>query len=306
MPFYNEIQLQALKEATKAILGRLDKVITVVKTSPQNIRVDMGDATRQMEESAKKLSELLSGIIASVQKTAEAQSKTFTSSNAVDKLVDIKKTLDRLALVIKENKVVPDTTEQKKTNKLLAELSQKIGSIKLEERAVDLSPIENAIKNNKFPNFPDTVSLDDGSKAHIASLMKMMSKFKFPDTIKIDDMQLRALSSGRGVAVVGGGGQIQATRTTITNLELTDANTEYSFAFPHSTVGWVIKTRAQSVKLLYAWATGKLPTSGDGEAYITIPQNYLKSQDNVNYGNKTIYLQADVAGTVVEIETFIA
>ena len=134
-------------------------------------------------------------------------------------------------------------------------------------------------------------------------------KLNIPSTIKIDDNQFRELSGtarygGGGVIGLGGSGALQGRRITINNTTLTLANTEYNYAFPATTVAWVVKTRAQNVKLLYAWGTGTLPTSGDGSAYMTVPQNFLRSQDNVDYANKTIYLQADVAGTIVEIESY--
>ena len=134
-------------------------------------------------------------------------------------------------------------------------------------------------------------------------------KLNIPSTIKIDDQQFKELSGtarygGATVVGMGGGVALQGRRMTINNTTLTLANTEYNYTFPATTVAWIVKTRAQNVKLLYAWVTGKLPTSGDGLAYITVPQNFLRSQDNVDYSSKTIYLQADVAGTIVEIESY--
>jgi hypothetical protein len=123
-------------------------------------------------------------------------------------------------------------------------------------------------------------------------------------TVKLDEMQLRQISQGGGTTVVGGGEQLMARRVSNATLTLTNANQEYSYEFPSNTVMWRLKARAQNAQILYSWATGTLPTSGTGSAYMTLPQNFLDSRQGVEFSGKTIYLQSPTAGTVVEIEVY--
>lgn len=115
---------------------------------------------------------------------------------------------------------------------------------------------------------------------------------------------MKALSDKKPVYVGGGGGTTYARNMTITNVSLASTSSEYTYTFPKGTLGWIIKLRDQGTLAYYAWTTGKLPTSGDGSAYMTIPQNFLRSQEGVNYNSKTIYLGAESNGQVLEVETY--
>lgn len=124
-------------------------------------------------------------------------------------------------------------------------------------------------------------------------------------TVKLDEMQLRQMSRGGGTTVVRGGGeQLLARQVANTVLTLTNANEEYSYTFPANTLMWRLKARAQNAKVLYSWAEGTLPTSGDGSAYMTLPANFLDSRQGVDFSGKTIYVQSETAGAVLEIETY--
>lgn len=122
---------------------------------------------------------------------------------------------------------------------------------------------------------------------------------EFPGEFKMQRDQFAQLSRG-----LGGSSIKPATQVTMANVSLSSADTEYSYTFPANTVGFDVKLRGQGTLLLYAWETGKLPTSGDSSAYATVPQNGLQSQDNVEWSGKTIYLQTGSTSQVAEIVTY--
>jgi hypothetical protein len=95
-----------------------------------------------------------------------------------------------------------------------------------------------------------------------------------------------------------------ATRISNTTVSASSTGTQYSYTFPAGTIGWLIKLRDQGTLGYYSWTGGTLPNSGSGTTYMTIPQNFLRSQDNVEYAGKTIYLGAEAASQVFEIEVF--
>ncbi len=124
------------------------------------------------------------------------------------------------------------------------------------------------------------------------------------DSVKFDDTQMKglmaALTSGRG----GAGGNKSATQWDVVRIPLTAADTEYSYTFPANTVSWTMKLRGTTAKFYYASETGKLPVSGDNTAYMTVPANGTRSQDNVEYGGKVMYFETNTATQVVELEVF--
>lgn len=157
--------------------------------------------------------------------------------------------------------------------------------------------------------------LDEFSEKKILQALQELTKalkdkkIDAPKTVKIDDMQFRAMSNaGRGGGMVSSA-PLQARNVALTNLALTATNTEYSFTFPANTVSWQIKLRDQGTLAYYSFTTGTLPVAGgggDGSKYSTIPQNFVRSQDNVEWSGKTIYLGAESASQVAEIEVYTA
>lgn len=128
-------------------------------------------------------------------------------------------------------------------------------------------------------------------------------KFNAPSTLKLDDQQFRQLSNSGGTTT---GGALAGRNVRTTNISLTAANTEYSYTFPSNTVAFTIKLRDQGTLAYYAWVTGKMPAGGDSSNYMTIPQNYLRSIDGVDYSGKTIYLGAESNSQVAEVEVITA
>lgn len=181
-------------------------------------------------------------------------------------------------------KVTVDQTEIKRELREIAK--------KLSFPEIDNSDVVAAIKTLKF----------ESKELDLTPLLDEIRKLKLevPATFKIDEMQVAKMAQGGGSGMAP---MTMATRVSNTTVAISDAATEASYTFPAGTVGWLIKLRDQGTLGYYSWTTGKLPTSGDGSTYMTIPQNFLRSQQDVEYGGKTMYLGAEAAATV-EIEVF--
>ena len=145
--------------------------------------------------------------------------------------------------------------------------------------------------------------------ASIGTQLKELIAATKNQTFKLDPGQLRELAGSARAGGGGGGGmgagKLTGLSATVTNVALTTADTEYSHTFSKGCVGFTVKLRSQNTLLLYAWVTGKLPTSGDGAAYMTAPQNFLRSPEWLEPAGKTIYLQTGSATQVAEIEEII-
>ncbi len=202
-----------------------------------------------------------------------------------------------------------------------------------------VSRVENAIDKIKDPKFSGEISVDTSSLENelsgIAKDLKKVSNTKTPDlknvefllkqvtksleaillalggikpidTFKLDDMQLRKLAgASKGVSV--NGGNLAARNVAITNLALTATNTQYSFTFPANTTFYRLKLRDQGVLTFYSFTTGTLPLvggGGDGTKYTTIPQNFVQSQEGVDFSGKVIYFGSESASQVLEIEVY--
>lgn len=88
-------------------------------------------------------------------------------------------------------------------------------------------------------------------------------------------------------------------KPTISNLTLTLAATEYSYALPANTKKAVIKARGSN-DLRFAFVSGETATS-----YITIPAGSQFATDSIYLRGQTIYIQCPgAAGEVAEILTF--
>ena len=170
---------------------------------------------------------------------------------------------------------------------------QKRKEVSLAKVETELGLIRRAIKEN------------DGGEIvkSFDAFGKEMKELKPKKTVRIDDEQLSKLvqAVGGGANFAGNGGAKSGTTYTIQTLTLTDANTEYEFTFPRGTVSWTMKLRAAGDSLFYAAETGKLPSSGDGSAYMTLlPGLSAQAQDNVDYGGHKMFFESDGAGNVVE------
>lgn len=81
----------------------------------------------------------------------------------------------------------------------------------------------------------------------------------------------------------------------ISNLELTVANTEYAFPLQTSCKGLEITARGNS-KLKISFIMGETLST-----YKTIPRSTGWEINTFNFSSKTLYIQGDLAGDIVEI-----
>jgi len=126
------------------------------------------------------------------------------------------------------------------------------------------------------------------------------------DEVTINPAQMKglmaALTNGGGITTQGG--TKSATDWQVDVVTITSADTEYEYVFPSSTVSWTLKLRGSSGVLYYSHETGKLPVSGNNANYLTLPASGTRSQDNVEWGGKKMFLESDSAGQTLEIEVF--
>lgn len=146
-------------------------------------------------------------------------------------------------------------------------------------------------------------TIESQKPADYTDLLKAIQGLKFdaPDTVRLDQTQVDRLSMSRGHTT----DHIrEANRVTVANVSMSSASTEYSYTFPARTVSWEMRVRDNDNPLLVAYETGVLPTSGDGSAYFTVPAYYVRTNDGMAWGNKTIYLQTADTSQVCEIISY--
>ena len=212
----------------------------------------------------------------------------------------IEKTISRVEKAIDKAKdpVVIDTTNlEKELSRAVKDIKSSIKPINIDDLKIALKMIYGCIENQ-------TKSVKE-SFAKLENTMQSIS-LNVPDTFKLEEMQLRKLAgANRGISVDGG--QMAARNVAITNLALTATNTQYSYTFPANTTAFTIKLRDQGTLAFYSFTTGTLPVvggGGDASKYATIPQNYLQSQEGVDWSGKVIYLGSETASQVAEITVF--
>ncbi len=230
------------------------------------------------------------------------------------------KKLDKVLAAVKDIKVPPPD------NRAVVGAINRLGE-KIKEPSftvsVDTTLLEDevqqqtkALKSLKFPDNKGVETMLSNILVGQNSIVKALTQLstdikgafssinlKVPDTIKLDDMQVRAISSSR---MPLNPAPLAPRTTNVRNVAMASANTEYSITLSAGTTGYFIKLRAQNVQLLLATATGKLPTSGDGTAYFSVAQNGYLSPMGMDVGGKTLYLQAGSASQVCEVTEFIA
>ena len=91
------------------------------------------------------------------------------------------------------------------------------------------------------------------------------------------------------------------TTSTIYNVTLTSADTEYSQALPANTREFRFRCRT-SFAVRFAFVTGKVATPT--APYATLPKGADYWSDNLNLASTTLYLASAEAGVIVELETW--
>lgn len=285
--------IQAFKETATFLGKKLDKVIEALHS--QTIKIDIGESGKALQDAADTLA-ATTKLIATNEK-----SRDFTDvRNQLVKQAD-QITRATSALIQALGKI-------ERTEKLLPAvrgLERAIKSIKLEVKPTDLTPLSRQLTRVQEELAGIRTQLATLDNRQIATAIEKLAtafgKIQMPTKMSLDDNQVRAITYGGGV---GGGGVKTATGVTISRVSMASANTEYSYAFPSNTVAWAVKLESQNTRLLYAFETGKLPSSGDGTAYVTAPQNFIQSKENVEWTGKTIYLQSSGTSQTAEIVVY--
>lgn len=215
----------------------------------------------------------------------------------------VEKAIDKIKDPKFSGEVSVDTSSLENEMSGIAKDLKKIASIK----TLDLKNVEFLLKQitNGIKDISPEKTLQEMGKT-LEAILNTLGGIKPIDTFKLDEMQLRKLAgASKGISVAGE--KLAARNVAITNLALTATNTEYSYTFPANTTAFTIKLRDQGTLAYYSFTTGTLPVvggGGDASKYATIPQNYLQSQEGVDWSGKVIYLGAESASQVAEITVF--
>lgn len=88
-------------------------------------------------------------------------------------------------------------------------------------------------------------------------------------------------------------------RPTLTNVSMTSANTEYSYALPSGTSKALIKLRDGTVACKLGYVSG-----ASGTTYLTIPAGSSKEITDIKGTGITLYFQSASASQVLEVEVW--
>lgn len=292
-----------LNNALAYIGQKLDAILVAIQSKEQNLNIDLGKSSKQLEDAAVSLTQLVSEM--------RSNENTKAMGQELAALQSIGHQMSALSDTIKKTAPVMDKKETKRTNKLIGQLIKSVDKAYAPEINVDVDMEElKAIATGiDTLNKGITLSLNKNNPQldRLIELMEKVAakKFKVPDVIKLEENQLRQLRTvGMSGGSGGGASMLAAMKATMANVAMTVADTEYSYTLPKGTTSFYIKIRSQNTKLLFAWEAGKLPGSGDGTAYMTIPQNGMQSRPGLDLSGKTIYFESAAATQVCEIESY--
>jgi hypothetical protein len=295
----SQLLLSAFKELGQHLGKKLDEVVSAVRNTPQKIELDLGQSSRQLESAAEKLSAL-----ADIFKTNE---KSKDLGAVKESLVKMAGELGKAANALERGASNSSKEDFARLHSEMVILTEAVRGIKLEEQEIDFSPLTDVSTILLAIQGAVESKSTDGIETKLEKILEYLKQIKveLPQSFKLDSGQLDRIVNASGYGGGGGGGSSpMAARMTMANVDMASANTQYSYTFPKNTVGFYMKVRAQNAKFTFAWVTGKMPTSGDGTAYMTTTQNFLQSRPDVSFSEKTIYFQSDVASQVMEIESY--
>jgi len=89
-------------------------------------------------------------------------------------------------------------------------------------------------------------------------------------------------------------------RPTIANVEMTDADTEYSYTLPVGTTRFEIKLRKMGIPLKICFVS-----EGSGTTYKNLPAGRSYREDDIKRGPNILYFQAATADQVAEIISWV-
>lgn len=277
--------IQAFKEMSQYLGAKLD---TLAAAQRAPIKVDVGESSKSLASAATAVEK--------AARTLDALGKSNDTSGVHKGLISLAASVGAMAKAV--GTVKP--TDMSKTNRLLEQVARQVGGLKLEVPETDLSRLDDVVLAlAQVREAVNAKPLAEDRTDEIIAAVKGL-KIQLPDSMKIDASQLAQIRLGGG-----GGATASYAQTVVTaNVDMDDADTQYSYQFPANTIGFRIRVRDNAIPLLYAWATGTLPTSGDGSAYSTLQAYSELVRDSLDVGGKTIYLQTGSASQVAEIEVF--
>lgn len=89
-------------------------------------------------------------------------------------------------------------------------------------------------------------------------------------------------------------------RPTIKNVDITDADTEYSYTLPVGTSRFEIKLRSIGVPLKICFVS-----AGSGTTYKNLPAGQSYREDAIKRGPNVLYFQSATANQVAEIISWV-
>jgi len=293
-------QHQLFKEVAQYLGAKLDTLAS--KSSA--VKIDLGESSKLLDGAAKSLKETATAL-SGVKEISKLQADQVRSlSSVVSDLKDAVKSQVSAADFQASNTAVVG-----KITQLLSETKNcttAIKNLKVEAPSTDLSPVVGSIEQLTTSIIDLEEQVAKNSPAQLESLVSKLIdatnsiKLNVPSTMKLDDMQVRKMSSGG----LGGGGMRLATTALVANVALTATNTEYSYTFPANTVSFTMKMRDPAGKLYYSFTSGKMPAGGDSSLYGTVGNGEFRSQDGLELSRKTIYLGSDTASMVAELTVY--
>jgi len=314
-----------LNEALAYLGKKLDDVVSSIRATPQKIELDLGETSRKIDELKTSLQTNITQLQGAIREftgilqqtdasRAEALEKLHSSIDAkqLDVHIDLseqEKQAQRLLEAIDRSGAILTRIAERKhepqTDVLLAlnDIQKTIGGIRLETQEIDLSGLEK-IDTSIAALLAELKRKDTGKiEGALVDLKGELGKLKLPKTypVVLDDSQFRELSASMRYGGGGGGGAMNATHVVMANVSMTNANTEYSYAFPSNTTSFYMKLRSQDTTFQFAWAS-----AGSGTTYMTTAQNFLQSRPGIDLTGKTIYFQSSVSAQVMEIESYVA
>jgi hypothetical protein len=301
-----EPQLKALKELGEYLGKKLDLINENVRKGDSKVEVNMGELSNQ------KIADTIENAVSPfVQNTVESQAETLRLLDQIGSaLGELNKCMDKMPDAMQMDAKTLAAIKNPEVPTLLKEAIKAVKAIKIpEQKPVDLSKIKPTDTSRIEQGLRAVQDQIDAGNAQIKELFTKLTEaiaaisLKVPDTFKLDDMQIRAISTSR---MPLNPAPLAPRRINVVTVSASSANTEYSRTLSAGTTGYFIKLRAQNVILYMASATGKLPTSGDGSAYMTIPQSGYLSPMGMDVGGKTLYFNTPSASQTIEIVEYIA
>ena len=312
-------------------LGDISKSFTVLRNEIKSVVTAINDNS---EISTDYLNQLISRVVdlqdyqASVElKTYEGELKdiyscledikscleTYTSREIAEKEDLTPQVIEALEIISSGiGKIKP--VDLKAVEKSLKDVEKAVKAVEIPEVDVDFTPT-NKLLTEIRKNIPQTKGIEtylafmytnlyaclEEVKTYSKDILLELRKEK---EFKLNDLQFRQLRQASTTVIggsIGGGGMIQANRVGLTNVSMPLANTEYSHTFSPGTVSWQIRIRDTDVPLLVAYTTGKLPTSGDGLAYFTVPAYFIEKNTGLDWSGKILYVQTASASQYLEV-----